>query len=137
MPRSLVSQPQLIRQTVVTNCENNLARALFILNTSSGTNLKKEKCMKKIIILAILIGSLAGCSLPDSGSNLNETDTIYHYGDLVKIKKGFYREFRCLVLHEYPDSVICKIVKTPHDQLLADTFQVEESFKKSNLSFID
>jgi hypothetical protein len=87
--------------------------------------------VKKLLVIAMLV--LAGCTDMKSESEQNSQDTIYRYGLVVKIKRGFFREYSCALIREYSDSVFCKIILTPDGERVQESWQSRENFQKSNI----
>ena len=89
--------------------------------------------MKYLFSLIVLI-SLFGCS---SFSEDNNKNTNFHYGQLVIIKKGFYQDYRCIVLREYTKdcSIFCKIA---YVEFNGTVLEVQDEYKnRINLSCDD
>jgi hypothetical protein len=64
--------------------------------------------MRKIILLFCMLISLCACS---DWSEDNKKHTRFHYGDGVKIKDGFFKDYECVVLQEYPKgcTIFCEL----------------------------
>ena len=90
----------------------------------------------KIVTLAAMLFLLQGCVDAITESEENSKSTAFHYGDVVKIKNGFFGNYRCLILREYDKTVFCKIFATSDDFPIAESFRVNENFSKDNVELV-
>lgn len=76
-------------------------------------DLKRIMCEIILPIVGVMAILFAAAKYMPSAhdSSDNTRDTKYQYGQEVSIKKGFYRDYTCVVLQEYKSSIFCKLYR--------------------------
>lgn len=65
---------------------------------------------------------------------------IFHYGSDTIINKGFYKNFECIVINEYKDSVFCHIQNYKDGKELVkiqEQYRIHVNIQKSDLNLVD
>lgn len=93
--------------------------------------------MKTLLLLLVL--SLSGCVDPIGRTYDDSPGTTFQYGQEVKIKSGFYRDYSCVVIREYEKGIFCvlyAIYDADGSSKLQEEFKQRVNISKSNVEEI-
>jgi hypothetical protein len=83
-------------------------------------------------VATVLLSSILLIGCTNSTSDDKDFKNDYKYMDIVTPKKGFYKNFRCVIIREYEKSVFCQIMYHK-DFLIMDDWKTRQNFYKSEI----
>lgn len=94
----------------------------------------------KLLLLLLSLTLLVGCSDFKNQAQQNSEKTDFRYGNLYRVKEGFYRNYGCIAIANYENSIFCRVYSVIEDgksTRLKEEYQTRENFEKSNLEHVD